>query len=56
MGAMLAEGWWSGGATYMGEFWNFFGDRASLLAKLVITYHRRKRRHYSKRSLNLVVF
>jgi alpha-L-rhamnosidase len=38
LGAQLAEGWWSGGATYMGEFWNFFGDRQSLLAKLVLTY------------------
>ncbi|WP_218164854.1 alpha-L-rhamnosidase [Pseudoduganella namucuonensis] len=38
LGAMLGEGWWSGGATYMGQFWNFFGDRQSLLAKLVITY------------------
>ncbi|MCM1311278.1 MAG: glycoside hydrolase family 78 protein [Bacteroides sp.] len=38
LGAILAEGWWSGGATFMGEYWNFFGDRQSLLAKLVITY------------------
>ncbi len=38
LGAMLGEGWWSGAATYMGQFWNFFGDRQSLLAKLVITY------------------
>ncbi|OJX91927.1 MAG: alpha-L-rhamnosidase [Paludibacter sp. 47-17] len=38
MGAILGEGWWSGGSTYMGEYWNFFGDRQSLLAKLVITY------------------
>lgn len=38
MGAVLGEGWWSGGATYMGDFWNFFGDRQSLLAKLIITY------------------
>ncbi|MDR2916381.1 MAG: glycoside hydrolase family 78 protein [Tannerella sp.] len=38
VGALLGEGWWSGGATYTGEFWNFFGDRQSLLAKLVITY------------------
>ncbi len=38
LGAILGEGWWSGGITYMGEFWNFFGDRQSLLAKLVITY------------------
>ncbi len=37
LGAVLSEGWWSGGITYMGEFWNFFGDRQSLLAKLVIT-------------------
>lgn len=38
IGALLGEGWWSGGATYSGNFWNFFGDRQSLLAKLVITY------------------
>lgn len=38
LGAMLGEGWWSGAATFMGELWNFFGDRQSLLAKLVITY------------------
>lgn len=38
IGAMLAEGWWSGGATFSGDNWNFFGDRQSLLAKLVITY------------------
>lgn len=38
MGAILGEGWWSGAITYAGENWNFFGDRQSLLAKLVITY------------------
>ncbi|WP_316795026.1 family 78 glycoside hydrolase catalytic domain [Pedobacter agri] len=38
IGAILGEGWWSGGATYIGEFWNFFGDRQSLLAQLIITY------------------
>ena len=38
LGAMLGEGWWSGAATYMGEYWNFFGDRQSLLAKLVLSY------------------
>lgn len=38
LGALLAEGWWSGGATYAGENWNFFGDRQSLLAQLVVTY------------------
>ncbi|MEN5232990.1 alpha-L-rhamnosidase [Sphingobacterium faecium] len=38
MGAILSEGWWSGAATYMGEFWNFFGDRQSLLAQLVVTH------------------
>ncbi|MDR2287378.1 MAG: glycoside hydrolase family 78 protein [Prevotellaceae bacterium] len=34
----LGEGWWSGNATYAGELWNFYGDRNSLLAKLVIAY------------------
>lgn len=38
LGATLGEGWWSGGITYQGQFWNFFGDRQSLLTKLVITY------------------
>lgn len=39
IGALLAEGWWSGGSTYTGENWNFFGDRQSLLAQLIITYY-----------------
>ena len=38
MGAWLSEGWWSGNITYSGESWNYFGDRQSLLSKLVITY------------------
>ncbi len=37
MGAILAEGWWSGLLSF-GTIWNHFGDRQSLLAKLVITY------------------
>ncbi|XHR96031.1 family 78 glycoside hydrolase catalytic domain [Mucilaginibacter sp. UC70_90] len=37
IGAMLGEGWWSGLLSY-GSVWNHFGDRQSLLAKLVITY------------------
>ncbi len=38
LGAWLSEGWWSGNSTFSGDNWNFFGDRQSLLAKLVITY------------------
>lgn len=38
IGAWLGEGWWSGGSTYITENWNYFGDRQSLLAQLVITY------------------
>ncbi|HEA22279.1 MAG TPA: alpha-L-rhamnosidase [Pricia antarctica] len=37
-GAWLSEGWWSGNITYSGENWNYFGDRQSLLAQLIITY------------------
>lgn len=37
IGAMLGEGWWSGLLSF-GSIWNHFGDRQSLLAKLVITY------------------
>jgi len=38
LGAWLSEGWWSGNSTFSGDNWNFFGDRQSLLAKLVINY------------------
>lgn len=34
---MMSEGWWSGLLSF-GAIWNHFGDRQSLLAKLVITY------------------
>ena len=37
MGAMLGEGWWSGLLSF-GTIWNHFGDRQSLLAKLVVNY------------------
>ena len=37
IGAMMGEGWWSGLLNF-GSNWNYFGDRQSLLAKLVITY------------------
>ena len=37
IGAMLSEGWWSGLLSF-GAIWNHFGDRQSLLAKLVVTY------------------
>jgi alpha-L-rhamnosidase len=38
LGAQLGEGWWSGAITFMGTNWNYFGDRQSLLTKLVVTY------------------
>lgn len=38
IGAILGEGWWSGGLTFQGENWNYFGDRQSLLARLYIRY------------------
>ncbi len=37
MGAMMGEGWWSGLLSF-GSIWNHFGDRESLLAKLVISF------------------
>ena len=37
IGAMMGEGWWSGLLSF-GSIWNHFGDRQSLLAKLVINY------------------
>ena len=38
LGACMSEGWWSGNITFSGDSWNYFGDRQSLLAKLVVTY------------------
>lgn len=34
----LGEGWWSGPATFVGENWNFFGDRQSFLAAVTVEY------------------
>lgn len=38
MGVWLSEGWWSGNIGYSGFNWNYFGDRQSVLAKLLVTY------------------
>lgn len=38
MGAWLSEGWWGGNITYSGENWNYFGDRPSFRALMVITF------------------
>lgn len=38
MGAVISEGWWSGGASFVGYNWNYYGDRQSLMAKLVVEY------------------
>lgn len=34
----LGEGWWSGPSTFMGEYWNFFGDRQAFLADVTVEY------------------
>ncbi|MDE7420741.1 MAG: family 78 glycoside hydrolase catalytic domain [Muribaculaceae bacterium] len=34
----LGEGWWSGPSTFMGEYWNFFGDRQAFLAVIDVEY------------------
>ncbi len=38
LAAQLAEGWWSGAITFHTNLWNFFGDRQSLIAKLVLRF------------------
>lgn len=38
IGAQLAEGWWSGAITFQGPNWNYYGDRQSMLLKLVVNY------------------
>lgn len=34
----LGEGWWSGPSTYMGEYWNFFGDRQAFMGEVTVEY------------------
>lgn len=38
MDVQLAEGWWSGPSTFMGEYWNFYGDRQSFIAVVDVDY------------------
>lgn len=38
IGAMLSSGWWNDQMTFNLSNYNYFGDRQSLLGKLVITY------------------
>jgi Alpha-L-rhamnosidase N-terminal domain./Bacterial alpha-L-rhamnosidase. len=39
IGIMLGEGWWSGNMSYLPVNWNYFGDRQSLLMKMVIRFN-----------------
>lgn len=34
----LGEGWWSGPTTFVGENWNFYGDRQSFLGEITVNY------------------
>ena len=36
--ARLGEGWWSGPSTFVGENWNFFGDRQAFRADIMVEY------------------
>ncbi len=38
LGAILAEGWFSGSISYTGSNWNYYGDRNSLLLQLHLEY------------------
>lgn len=38
LGAVLAEGWFSGSISFTGENWNYFGEKNSLLLELYIEY------------------
>ena len=38
IGAVLAEGWFSGAISFSGSNWNYFGDRSSLLLKMSVEY------------------
>lgn len=45
--ARLGEGWWSGGATFVGENWNFYGDRQSFIAEINVEYDDRSKDKFS---------
>ncbi|MDE6795537.1 MAG: glycoside hydrolase family 78 protein [Muribaculaceae bacterium] len=34
----LGEGWWSGPSTFVGENWNFYGDRQAFLGEITVNY------------------
>lgn len=34
----LGEGWWTGPSTFVGENWNFYGDRQAFLADICVEY------------------
>lgn len=34
----VAEGWWCGAHTYVGRYWNFYGDRPALLSLVILEY------------------
>ena len=38
IGVTLSSGWWSDAQTYILQNYNYYGDRESFLAKLVISY------------------
>ena len=38
IGVTIASGWWNEAATFVVRNFNYFGDKESLLAKLVVTY------------------
>lgn len=45
--ARLGEGWWSGGATFVGENWNLFGDRQSFIADIDVVYDDKSKDRFS---------
>ena len=45
--ARLGEGWWSGGATFVGENWNLFGDRQSFTADIDVVYDDKSKDRFS---------
>ena len=38
IGAVLAEGWFSGAHSFVGANWNYYGDRSSFILKMKVTY------------------
>ena len=56
IGVTLASGWWSEAQTFVVKNFNYFGDKESLLAKVVMKYEDGSREVFGNKYRGLEVF